>query len=889
MTLWQPSNRTTSRSRKLIAAERGARQDAQNCCARGWAALPRAIAFPRLRPRSTRRAPGAKRLAESHYENFHVATWFLPKRCARIFTPSTPTAASPTIWATRWATLRRPWRCSICGARAGRLLRGPRAPSGLCGAGETIRACSIPKEPFADLLSPFARTRPSRATHHGRCAGLLPLLGQSRGPPGALCLRRSERREVPLSDATCSALQLANFWQDVREDYAKGRVYLPQEDMEFFGVSDETIAEGIATPEFRALMRHEVDYARGSLKQGLPLIGMVNRDLALDLDLFSRGGLEILRAIERRDYDVLERAAGHLEGAPSCAGAARRGRQAAAVPAPRPNSSRGRRLDAGSSERMALSRPTRCAGHRRREAKNFYYAFVALPAAPQRHLRHLCLHAPGRRPGRRREPPRDERRRRNLDAWLAHGAPSARAGDSADPVSWPCATPPSASDSAQPARRAGRRRHHGPGPLPRPARPTPTPPSPISTATAIWWPRSWAWSAFASSATPTRAPKSWPRKPASPSSSPTFCAMWPKMRRAIASIARQRHASSGAGQAGVWAPEGMLPSYPSLTFPNHFTIVTGLYPEHHGIVANNFSIPRRRALLHVRFEDHHRRFLVRRRSLVEPRREPGHAHGVPSLGRLRGQNRRLPALLVRAFDSKTQATPEPQQARIDDTRRPAPSARRRSSALHHHLLLRARPRRPRVRSRRPETRAAALKMDAWSASCAALDYHRAAHRSGRRQRSRHGEIEGGWINLDQFADLTGFDTVGDLLYGKTEEDRAASTTSSSAFPRNSSSIAAKTSPPASTTTRIRAKATPLSSPPGLMPFAPTPRCRAPVIRPTIGMHGFDPHLLPEMKASFFAAGPDLRAGKTVAPFDNVNLYPWMAHMLGLIRRKPMAA
>ena len=88
-------------------------------------------------------------------------------------------------------------------------------------------------------------------------------------------------------------------------DYAKGRVYLPQDDMRRFGVSDETIASGVATAEFRALLRYEVDYARSLFEQGLPLIGMVNRDLALDLDLFSRGGLEILRAIERRDYDVL--------------------------------------------------------------------------------------------------------------------------------------------------------------------------------------------------------------------------------------------------------------------------------------------------------------------------------------------------------------------------------------------------------------------------------------------------------------------------------------------------------------------------------------------------------------------------------------------------------
>ena len=108
-----------------------------------------------------------------------------------------------------------------------------------------------------------------------------------------------------LSDLTCSALQLANFWQDVRVDFTKGRVYLPQEDMQRFGVTDETIAAGVATPEFRALLRYEVDFARAMFEEGLQLIGMVHRDLALDLDLFSRGGLEILRAIELQDFDVL--------------------------------------------------------------------------------------------------------------------------------------------------------------------------------------------------------------------------------------------------------------------------------------------------------------------------------------------------------------------------------------------------------------------------------------------------------------------------------------------------------------------------------------------------------------------------------------------------------
>ena len=90
------------------------------------------------------------------------------------------------------------------------------------------------------------------------------------------------------------------------------------------------------------------------------------------------------------------------------------------------------------------------------------------------------------------------------------------------------------------------------------------------------------------------------------------------------------------GKHGVWAPDGMMPSYPSLTFPNHFTIVTGLYPEHTGIVANNFLDPATRCTLFLhRFEVRQRRVLVQRRSVVESRREQGNAHGLPSLGRLR--------------------------------------------------------------------------------------------------------------------------------------------------------------------------------------------------------------------------------------------------------------
>jgi phytoene/squalene synthetase len=102
-------------------------------------------------------------------------------------------------------------------------------------------------------------------------------------------------------------LQLANFWQDVAVDYDKGRIYLPLDSMTKFGVSESDIANRKATPQFRALLKFEVERARAWFKRGLPLAKMVDRSLALDLELFSRGGLAILGAIERQDYDVLTR------------------------------------------------------------------------------------------------------------------------------------------------------------------------------------------------------------------------------------------------------------------------------------------------------------------------------------------------------------------------------------------------------------------------------------------------------------------------------------------------------------------------------------------------------------------------------------------------------
>jgi squalene synthase HpnC len=281
--------------------------DQEELVERGWAALPASYRMPAVAPTLTEAREWCRQLAKSHYENFHVASWFLPKALVPHFHAiyaycrvSDDLGDEVGDTAQSMALLDF-WEKELDACYAGET----RHPVFVALA-ETIRACGIPKEPFADLLTAFRQDQTQ--TRYATMLELLAYCRYSANPVGRLvlyaCGEVSEEK-FRLSDATCSALQLANFWQDVSRDWAKGRVYIPQQDMGFYGVSDETIANGIATPLFRDLMRLEVDFARGRFEEGLGLIPMVNRDLGLDLDLFSRGGLEILRAIERRNYDVL--------------------------------------------------------------------------------------------------------------------------------------------------------------------------------------------------------------------------------------------------------------------------------------------------------------------------------------------------------------------------------------------------------------------------------------------------------------------------------------------------------------------------------------------------------------------------------------------------------
>jgi predicted AlkP superfamily pyrophosphatase or phosphodiesterase len=338
------------------------------------------------------------------------------------------------------------------------------------------------------------------------------------------------------------------------------------------------------------------------------------------------------------------------------------------------------------------------------------------------------------------------------------------------------------------------------------------------------------------------------------------------------------------GKQGVWAPQGMLPSFPSLTFPNHYTIVTGLYPEHHGLVANSFYDEQKQA-----------RYAINNIPAVT---DGSWYSGVPLWSLAESQGMRTACLFwpgseakiagyrptwYATFDGKTEATDTVENARIDDAvallKLPA------ADRPHFLTIYYSEPDHEghMFGPDAPETRAAVHKIDSLIGKLkAALDS------TGLPIDlviiSDHGmvKIEGPWITLDKFADLTNFEAVGSLLYGKTEEDRARVYNqlkhASSSFvvyrqkdvpaglhynqnPREGDPVVIATGPYS-----IRAH-----EPPAGRPDTP----------PIAGAHGFDPHIMPEMKASFYAAGPDIVRGKTVVPFENVNLYPWMAHILGL--------
>ena len=172
----------------------------------------------------------------------------------------------------------------------------------------TIARFDLPREPFARLIE--ANRIDQRQRSFATFDKLRRYCEHSANPVGRLVLMLYGHRDderFALSDATCTALQLANFWQDVKRDATVGRVYLPEDEMAEYVVTRSDLRAEHASANLKDLMRFQVDRARSYFRAGLPLIDRVRGHLRVDLALFSLGGLAILRKVERQGYDTLSR------------------------------------------------------------------------------------------------------------------------------------------------------------------------------------------------------------------------------------------------------------------------------------------------------------------------------------------------------------------------------------------------------------------------------------------------------------------------------------------------------------------------------------------------------------------------------------------------------
>jgi squalene synthase HpnC len=248
-------------------------------------------------------------LAEGHYENFTVASRLLP----RLLRQHVCNVYAYCRWADdladeigdsgRSLMLLDWWEGQLRECYAGRAVHPV-----FVALGETIREFGIPCEPFCDLLAAFRQDQ--RVTRYETFEDLLGYCRCSADPVGRLVLylgRCHTPERVQLSDRICTGLQLANFWQDVARDWAKGRIYLPLADCRRFGYDEAAFARREVNDAFRHLLAFEVERADGFLRGGLPLASDMARGLRLPVALFAHGGLVTLEAIRRQNYDVWTR------------------------------------------------------------------------------------------------------------------------------------------------------------------------------------------------------------------------------------------------------------------------------------------------------------------------------------------------------------------------------------------------------------------------------------------------------------------------------------------------------------------------------------------------------------------------------------------------------
>jgi squalene synthase HpnC len=325
-------------------------------------------------------------LATHHYENFNVVSWLLPKDLHQHFynlyaycrwaddlgdeIPQKERALELLDW----------WESELDNCYRDR----PSHPV-FVALRETIIAKDIPKQPFADLLRAFRQDQnvkryPTWDSMIGYCV-------YSANPVGRLvlylCGYRDEERQS-MSDATCTALQLANFWQDVGRDLEKGRIYIPLDVAASQGLTENDIVERCFDQRYVSLMKDLIARTRILFARGAPLAKMVSGRLSVDLEMFTRGGIAVLDAIESLDYDTLHRRPSiskvkqasllgrslltHLIAKPT--------RPETALPAP---AFVGARHAAPQSSKSVHDSYAACHSIARAAHSNFYYAFFLLP------------------------------------------------------------------------------------------------------------------------------------------------------------------------------------------------------------------------------------------------------------------------------------------------------------------------------------------------------------------------------------------------------------------------------------------------------------------------------------------------------------------------------
>jgi squalene synthase HpnC len=271
---------------------------------------PELYRTPEVRPSLAEAQAWCKRLATTHYENFHVATAFLPKALRPHFysvyafcrtSDDLGDEVADTAIATR---LLQAWTALLqqCYSTP-ELSRHPV----FVALQPTIQQCHLPFLLFNDLIQAFLEDQ--RYTHHESLATLEHYSRYSANPVGRLVLLVSGYRSeelMQLSDEICTGLQLANFYQDIVEDRARGRRYIPADAMARFGVTDEQLIARHFDANCRSMMEFLVADARARLLRGQRIVTLVDRDLAATLSLFVKGGLAILDAIAAQGYDTLQ-------------------------------------------------------------------------------------------------------------------------------------------------------------------------------------------------------------------------------------------------------------------------------------------------------------------------------------------------------------------------------------------------------------------------------------------------------------------------------------------------------------------------------------------------------------------------------------------------------